>query len=192
MGNCAGTCQSIEQKDILLKLKNKDYEKLVTSFKSENDSVNQGLLNLTNNNSSIFHSNKYLQVINVKKPFLKTLKREQKFKKKKKKNSSYDNLIVINKIPEKKSESKSINILEEKVLQNQNYTSNLISSHNVDIINSNEGNKNEENKREENNKIDLSFNKLSIQSNNNNTRKKINHPIYEKLLQHSKNKEKFK
>ncbi len=192
MGNCAGTCQSIEQKDILLKLKNKDYEKLVTSFKSENDSVNQGLLNLTNNNSSIFHSNKYLQVINVKKPFLKTLKGEQIFNNKKKKNSSYDNLIVINKIPEKKSESKSINILEEKVLQNQNYTSNLISSHNVDIINSNEGNKNEENKREENNKIDLSFNNFSIQSNNNNTRKKINHPIYEKLLQHSKNKEKFK
>jgi len=93
MGNCAGTCQSIEQKDILLKLKNKDYEKLVTSFKSENDSVNQGLLNLTNNNSSIFHSNKYLQVINVKKPFLKTLKGEQIFNNKKKKNIFYKNFI---------------------------------------------------------------------------------------------------
>ena len=187
MGNCAGFYQSTEQKDLLLKLENKGYEKLVTSFKSENDSVNQGLLNLTNNNSSIFHSNKYLQAINTKKQFQKTLTVEQIFNHNIKKNCSYDNLIEIDKTTEEKPESKSIKILEEKVLQNNNDNSTLISSLNVDNIKgTNMKDKNKKNKREENKNIDLSINKVFVKSDNNNIKKKKNNPIYEKLLQHSK------
>jgi hypothetical protein len=187
MGVCSVLCQSTAQNDILLKIENKNYEKLKTSFKSENDSVNQGLCNC--NNSSIFNSNKYLKVINSKKQISsRKIKGEQIFQDTKKKYNSNNNLIVINKKKKKKNESKSVKNIDEEILQNHNdFSISLISSINVDIINEND----KENKREEDKNIDSFSNKLSIQSNNNNIKKNINHPIYAKLIQHSKSKQKL-